>query len=208
MRRIAPPDPVLPSEGPTREARFRVLYDANFGPVLGYALRRCPQPEDAADVVSEVFLLAWRRLDDAPPGDARPWLFGVARNVLSNQQRSRRRRDRLAGRLRSVLTREVVPDPAAHSVQQDEVRRTLAKLSADDRELLTLVGWDGLEPGEAAHVLGISAGAARMRLSRARQRFRALHRHELPTHQLPCDAANPDGHVLVSESDDATMERR
>ena len=49
------------------EQQFRALYDGNFAAVLGYILRRVEQPADAADVVSEVFLVAWRRLDEAPP---------------------------------------------------------------------------------------------------------------------------------------------
>lgn len=156
------------------EQQFRALYDGNFAAVLGYALRRVEQPADAADVVSEVFLVAWRRLDEAPGGDGRPWLFGIARHVLANYHRGLRRRHRLGGRLRDALTRDVVPDPAVSLAEWDRVRRMLMKLGPDDRELLMLVGWDGLTPSEAAGVIGIAPGAARMRLARARQRFREL----------------------------------
>lgn len=156
------------------EHQFRALYDGNFAAVLGYALRRVEQPADAADVVSEVFLVAWRRLDEAPGGDGRPWLFGIARHVLANYHRGLRRRHRLGGRLRDALTRDVVPDPAVGLAEWDRVRRMLMKLGPDDRELLMLVGWDGLTPSEAAGVIGIAPGAARMRLARARQRFREL----------------------------------
>lgn len=156
------------------EQQFRALYDGNFAAVLGYALRRVEQPADAADVVSEVFLVAWRRLDEAPGGDGRPWLFGIARHVLANYHRGLRRRHRLGGRLRDALTRDVVPDPAVGLAEWDRVRRMLMKLGPDDRELLMLVGWDGLTPSEAAGVIGIAPGAARMRLARARQRFREL----------------------------------
>lgn len=156
------------------EHQFRALYDGNFAAVLGYALRRVEQPADAADVVSEVFLVAWRRLDEAPGGDGRPWLFGIARHVLANYHRGLRRRHRLGGRLRDALTRDVVPDPAVSLSEWDRVRRMLMKLGPDDRELLMLVGWDGLTPSEAAGVIGIAPGAARMRLARARQRFREL----------------------------------
>ncbi|GAB2973724.1 RNA polymerase sigma factor [Nocardioides montaniterrae] len=153
------------------ELGFRALYDASFAAVLGYALRRVDQPADAADVVSEVFLVAWRRYAEVPPGDARPWLFGIARHVLNNTHRSGRRRDRLGARLRTTLARDVVPDPATGVAAWDEVRRALLQLSPDDRELLMLVGWDGLTPTEAAYVLGIAPGTARMRLARARDRF-------------------------------------
>ncbi|GAB3855207.1 hypothetical protein GCM10028801_10390 [Nocardioides maradonensis] len=168
------------------ERRFRALYDGSFSAVLGYALRRVEQPADAADVVSEVFLVAWRRYDEAPPGDARPWLFGIARHVLSNAHRSGRRRERLGARLRGVLARDVVPDPAIGVAEWDRVRRTLLRLGPDDRELLMLVGWDGLTPSEAAEVIGIAPGTARMRLARARERFQ---RH------WAGDAAATPGHV-------------
>lgn len=154
------------------ERRFRALYDGSFSAVLGYALRRVEQPADAADVVSEVFLVAWRRYDEAPAGDARPWLFGIARLVLSNARRSGRRRERLGARLRGSLGADVMPDPAIGVAEWDRVRRVLLKLGPDDRELLMLVGWDGLTPTEAAEVIGIAPGTARMRLARARERFR------------------------------------
>lgn len=175
------------------ERRFRALYDGSFAAVLGYALRRVDQPADAADVVSEVFLTAWRRYDEAPPGDARPWLFGIARHVLHNARRSGRRRERLAGRLRSTLSRDVVPDPAIGVAEWQRVRQVLLRLGPDDRELLMLVGWDGLTPAEAATVLGIEPGAARMRLARARARFR---RHWGADAEDPgSDARGPAGHV-------------
>jgi DNA-directed RNA polymerase specialized sigma24 family protein len=64
-----------PSSPDPRRDRFRLIYDANYAPLLGYALRRGRTVEDAADIVAETFLVAWRRLDDIPAGDeARPWL--------------------------------------------------------------------------------------------------------------------------------------
>lgn len=189
MTRSAVPDPAhdpVPDAEPDDVQRFRALYDANFTAVLGYALRRVDQPADAADVVSEVFLVAWRRYDEAPPGDGRPWLFGIARHVLANYHRSARRRQRLGARLRDTLRRDVVPDPAVDVAEWDRVRRTLLRLAPDDRELLMLVGWDGLTPTEAAGVIGIAPGTARMRLARARERFRAVWG----------DAEEGTGHVL------------
>ncbi len=183
------------------EQQFRALYDGNFAAVLGYALRRVEQPADAGDVVSEVFLVAWRRLDEAPAGDGRPWLFGIARHVLANYHRGQRRRQRLGGRLRDALARDVVPDPASGVAEWDRTRRILMQLGPDDRELLMLVGWDGLTPSEAAAVIGIGAGAARMRLARARQRFRALV-------EPGSDGAPPTGHVESVPFEVATGERR
>ncbi|WHP17872.1 RNA polymerase sigma factor [Cellulomonas sp. ES6] len=96
----------------TPDERFAALFERTHRPLLAYALRRVSDPADAADVVAETFLVAWRRLDDVPAGEAaRPWLFGVARRVLANHYRGERRRDALADRLRDQLT-EVVPQPA------------------------------------------------------------------------------------------------
>jgi DNA-directed RNA polymerase specialized sigma24 family protein len=66
------------------------------------------QAEDAADVVAETFLVAWRRIDDLPPGrEGRLWLYGVARRVCANHLRGVRRRHRLAERLREELMTQV-----------------------------------------------------------------------------------------------------
>ncbi|MFI7585784.1 RNA polymerase sigma factor [Spongisporangium articulatum] len=163
-------------ESPAEE--FRRLYTADVEPLLRYALRRVPSPEDAADVVAEVFLTAWRRIGDVPPGnEARLWLYGVARNVLANRARGEARRERLADRLRQALEHRAASaaragDPA-EAVGVLEVRTALARLSDDDRELLTLSAWEELEPREIAAVLGLEPGVVRTRLSRARARLRA-----------------------------------
>ncbi|HEY3140934.1 MAG TPA: sigma factor, partial [Acidimicrobiales bacterium] len=82
--------------GSRRREEFEELYRAQVRSLLAYALRRVDHPEQAADVVAETMLVAWRRLDQVPPGDeARLWLFGVARRVLANQRRGSARRDRL-----------------------------------------------------------------------------------------------------------------
>jgi RNA polymerase sigma-70 factor (ECF subfamily) len=70
-----------------REARFRRLCEAHTAAVLAYALRRVPR-EDAADVVAETFLVAWRRVDEVDERSALPWLYGVARRVVLSQQRA------------------------------------------------------------------------------------------------------------------------
>lgn len=157
-----------------RSARFTELFDANLCGVLAYSLRRVGDPADAADVAADTFLVAWRRLDEVPAGaEARPWLFGVARRVLANHDRSRRRRDRLADGLRERLTRIALPDPADGVVQAAALRAGLAALHPDDRELLGLTAWEGLTPNEIALVVDIPAATVRTRLHRARNRLRA-----------------------------------
>jgi len=154
------------------EARFARLYEEQRRDLLAYALRRTPSPEDAADLVAEVFLVAWRRLEDVPPGaEARLWLYGVTRRLLANQLRGERRRVRLAERLRADLAGGLGSEPAPE--ERTDVLRALARLGSDDREVLMLAGWEELTPGEISHVLGIPAATARTRLHRARRRFRA-----------------------------------
>jgi RNA polymerase sigma-70 factor (ECF subfamily) len=164
---------VTVSSGTEHEDRFRRVYAANFEALLGYALRRVEQPADAADVVAETFLVAWRR-EIPPDGEARLWLYGVARRVLANHQRGGVRRERLGQRLRQRLAGAVVPDPATEVPDRLDVRAALDRLGDLDREVLQLTVWEGLEPREAAAVLGVSPAVVRTRLSRARARLREL----------------------------------
>ena len=147
--------------------------------VLGYALRRSASREDALDVVAETFATAWRRRADLPSDleDARPWLFGIARNCLANSLRSTGRAGRLGERLAAAFEPGAVPDPAVvheQSADAARVREALRELSEEDRELITLVAWEGLSPVEVATALGLSAGTTRVRLHRARGRLRLL----------------------------------
>jgi RNA polymerase sigma-70 factor (ECF subfamily) len=156
------------------QARFNRLYREQGRAILAYALRRVEEPEDAADVVAETFLVAWRRLEDVPLDDgARLWLYGVARLVVSNLRRSERRRTRLGARLAETLRTELATHEPPRG-EAAEVLRAIGELGPDDRELLLLVSWEGLSPGEAARVLGTSGIAVRSRLHRARRRLRAL----------------------------------
>jgi len=155
-----------------RRRRFGAMYAEHHARVLGYVLRRTDSPDDAADVLAETFLVAWRRLDDMPSGEvSRLWLYGVARRILANHHRGERRRTKLADRVREELTARlplVVP-----SGEGTPFAAAFRSLSDDDREVLALHGWEGLDAGEIASVLGFSRNAARIRLHRARLRLRA-----------------------------------
>jgi RNA polymerase sigma factor (sigma-70 family) len=154
-----------------RRRQFEELYQAHRGQVLGYALRRVEQPEDAADVISEVFVIAWRRLEQIPDGDAaRLWLYGTARRVLANHRRGERRRYALAARLRDELAAHEARAPVGRELST--LAEAFRRLSESDQELLALEGWEGLGPAEIAAVLGCSRNAARIRLHRARRRLR------------------------------------
>lgn len=148
-----------------RTDRFDRIYEEHATAVLAYALRRCDAGR-ADDVLSDVFLTVWRRLDDVPV-EPRAWLLGVARRVLSNQHRALRRQEAVRERLRAHA-----PTFSGSDLGGGDLAAALEALSERDRELLLLIAWDGLSPQEAADVLGIRAGALSMRLSRARARLR------------------------------------
>lgn len=143
---------------------------AHYEGVLGYLRRRAPA-DAAAEVAADAFLVAWRRLDEVPPGAAGPWLIGVARRTLANRRRGERRGLALVRRL-GGMAEVVAPDPAERTGHDQAVREAFGRLSARDRETLALVAWEGLAPREAAAALGLPAQVVTARLFRARRRLR------------------------------------
>jgi RNA polymerase sigma factor (sigma-70 family) len=153
-----------------RRGAFEELFNAHYWAVRAYVLRRGPSAS-AEDVVAETFLIAWRRLDSLGD-DPLPWLFGVARRVMANQQRAEHRRSALAARLRELVGGESSPwEPLA--AMSEELAVAMVRLSPTEREALLLVAWEGLEPARAARAAGCSAAAFRARLHRARRHVTA-----------------------------------
>ena len=183
-----------------------MLYRAHGRSLLAYALRRVERAEDAADVVAESMLVAWRRPDAVPHGDeARLWLFGVAHRVLANHRRGEHRRDRLGDRLRDDLRRLVTLDLVADVDTNLTVQAALDALDDDDRELLHLTAWEGLEPQEIARVMSIPAATARSRLHRARRRLRRrLDQADAGSDERPAVAGHvdDDGRRLVGDAEE------
>jgi RNA polymerase sigma factor (sigma-70 family) len=174
------------------KARFTSLYDAHYRRVLGYALLRA-EPTAAQDVVSETFLIAWRRFGDIPQAAALPWLLGVARNLLRRQRDAGRREQALVGRIALLTTAAdlVEWDLAEHVVERETALAALVSLSDTDVEAMVLATWYGLTPRQAATVVGSSATAFAVRLHRARQRLtQALRTANAPTPRLPSHAVD------------------
>ncbi|HSU02125.1 MAG TPA: sigma-70 family RNA polymerase sigma factor [Nocardioides sp.] len=162
-----------PDGSSQREQRFGVLYDAAYVDLLRFVSRRV-HASHAEDVVGDVMLVAWRRLEDVPVdlSAARAWLFGVARNTLLNTRRREDRHAGLAVRLADVrhgLHVGDLPDLISHQV---DIAAAWPLLSALHQEAIALSVLDGLSAPEAASVLGISPTAFRLRLSRARRTLR------------------------------------
>ena len=173
-----PPPTPTDDPPPSPDDLFEDAYRSSGTAVLGYALRRSGSREDALDVVAETFAVAWRRRTHLPvdPDEARPWLFGIARRVLANTARSTVRAGRLGQRLADSFSEAPLPDPSTIHEGRAESRlvlEALEQLSPEDRELVTLIAWEGLTPGQAAAALGVPPGTARVRLHRARTRLRA-----------------------------------
>jgi RNA polymerase sigma factor (sigma-70 family) len=155
-----------------RKRRFEALFDSYGSDIVAYCGWRAGAG-DAQDAVAEVFLTAWRRLDDVPEGDAaRVWLYAAARRVIANQRRSQRRRAALQER----LAFEAASTPPKSTADDEEtlVYEALHRLSPRDREVLLLAEWEGLSPAQIARVVGCLTVTARGRLHRARRRFRAV----------------------------------
>src|SRR5690242_5665228 len=152
--------------------RLEQLFRDHGDALLGYLLRRSADAEDASDAFADVMLVAWRRLDKVPAGDeARLWLFGVARRTLANAQRSARRRARLGERLRQELS-AAAASTTTDFAEFELVHEAIRRLPEQQREVLLLSAWEGLEPTEIAAVIGVIPATARTRLRRARNRLR------------------------------------
>ncbi|MEU4541759.1 RNA polymerase sigma factor [Nonomuraea dietziae] len=145
--------------------RFTTMYDECRQRVWAYVVARAGR-QVADEVVSETFAIAWRKLDQVP-GNALPYLLGIARNVLRDSVREEARREGLAREMRGW----VVGDVADQVAERMGVLRAMARLSQDERELLILVAWQGLSSRDAARVVGCSVPAFKVRLHRARKRL-------------------------------------
>jgi RNA polymerase sigma-70 factor (ECF subfamily) len=150
---------------------FAQVFDRHFDAVHGYLRRRVGGA--AEDLAAETFtraLAGWSGFDAAR--DVRPWLFGIATNLVHDHRRAEARRLRAYAREagRSEPPGDG-PDPAGRIDAAREVRRAAAAIGGlrpDDRDVLLLVAWAELSYEECAEALGIPVGTVRSRLSRAR----------------------------------------
>ncbi|WP_104435203.1 RNA polymerase sigma factor [Kineococcus xinjiangensis] len=152
---------------------MHALVEAHGRDLLAYLERRTSPVEDAADLLSETLLTAWRRVGDLPGEDeaARMWLFVTARNVLANHRRAQQRRTSLTERLRTALVEHHRNLPTVHGAAEEAaeaVREAIAALPEAQRELVTLVHWDGFSLTEAATLTAVPASTARSRYAKAR----------------------------------------
>jgi RNA polymerase sigma-70 factor (ECF subfamily) len=170
-------DPPSRTDPAGRDARFRRLFDEHHPLVLRYAVRRCASASAAEDAAAEVFLVAWRRLDEVP-ADSLPWLYATARGVIANQRRGARRQEALVSRVHWEASLAAQDS----STVDGELLAALARIPDAEREALLLVAWEGLDRRRAARAMGCSLPAFAARLHRARRRLAAeLERRRSPS---------------------------
>jgi len=152
--------------------------------VHGFLARRAGR-QIADDLLGEVWIRAFAGRDGFDPGrhqDARPWLYGIARNVLRAHWRGRRTAEQPAAtQAGQVGQADLATDPwdevidrLDSAAQARTLSGALRALPPAEREVLLLVAWEQLTPTQAAAVLGIPPGTARSRLHRARAALRPV----------------------------------
>jgi RNA polymerase sigma factor (sigma-70 family) len=153
-----------------RPQAFATIYDRHFDIVHGYLARRAGT-DGADDLAATTFVIAFERRATFRPEagvSARPWLFGIATNLMRNEWRAERR-------ALAAITTLAGAAPAAESASEPAgLGEALAALDADHRDVLLLYAWEGFSYQEIAAALGIKVGTVRSRLSRARARLRPL----------------------------------
>lgn len=158
------------------QATFEEVVGEVLEPVRKYLARRT-DPTTAEDVLAEVLLVLWRRLEDIPESRL-PWAYGIARHALANAARGARRQQRLAAKIAATDPPSEVAVEDSPAV--DQVRTAVALLPERDAELLRLWAWEDLSTAEIAQVLAISTNAASIRLHRAREKLRTILRKQEP----------------------------
>jgi RNA polymerase sigma factor (sigma-70 family) len=171
----APSDAVVIERSLRRPERFAAVFDRHYAAIHGYVARRLGAAL-ADDVASETFLVAFDRRHryDLGQPDAKPWLYGIASNLVARHRRAEVRRYRMTARAAVEDAVDGHGESTDGRLDAQALRSRLAAALADlnrrDREVLLLVAWAQLSLEETARALGIPAGTARSRLHRARTR--------------------------------------
>ena len=157
-----------------KQTKLRLAFNAHYEAISRYCHRRLPAA-DANDATAQVFAVAWRRIDDMPSDEGTlPWLYTVARHQVSSTRRSARRLSNLRIKLYLQADR-LEPGPEAlvvRNAEQEQLLEAMAKLRAQDREILLLRAYEHLTIAEIATVLDCSVEAAKKRAARALTRLR------------------------------------
>lgn len=176
-------------------ARFGRIFGEHHESVSRYCHRRLPS-DDANDATAEVFVVAWKKIENMPPGDhTLLWLYGVARNEVRRFRRSIRRRRALQTKLSGQAS---YPDPGPEIVvvrnaERERLVGALERLKPQDQEVLRLRAYEHLTLAEVAIVLGCSVPAAKQRSARAVKRLRRAANLPGPQGAMPGSRAMQKG---------------
>lgn len=180
---------------------FAAIFDRHFVIIYRYVARRIG-PDDAEDIAGEAFRIAFERRHafDSSWSSARPWLYGIATNVMRGRSRSESRRVRAVQRatVAAAVTHadddfERAADRLDADDQMERVGHAIAQLADGDRDALLLFAVEGLSYGDVAHALSIPVGTVRSRINRARTQVRELLNHAGQLH--------PDRHHTEGDHD-------
>jgi len=157
--------------------QFTVVFRRHAPYIQRYVVRRLG-PDAADDIVAETFLLAFRQRHTYDPAraDARPWLYGIATNLIGRHRLAETRQYRALARTGTDPATESFTDLADDRVSASAASRRLAaglaRLPEELRDTLLLVAWGDLSYGETAAALSVPVGTVRSRVSRARSKLR------------------------------------
>ncbi|UUV32678.1 RNA polymerase sigma factor [Amycolatopsis roodepoortensis] len=166
---------------------FSAIFDRHAAHIHRYLVRRIG-PTAAEDALGEAFLVAFRKRAgyDTERRDARPWLYGIATNLVAQRRREEAKELKLREALGPPSHEEGHAERVAEQVTAEAMGKlldsALAELADGDRDALTLFAGEGLSYEEVASALGIPLGTVRSRLNRARRKVReALGRPDTTT---------------------------
>jgi RNA polymerase sigma-70 factor (ECF subfamily) len=158
---------------------FEAVFEAHYEEIRRYIGRRL-DPDVAEDLAAETFLIAFRQRErfDSGLGEVRPWLYGIATNLIGRHRRAEVRRYRALARTGPPPDDEGhdqrIVDRLSASVTVDRLAGALARLSQGERDVVLLIAYGGLGYDEVAAALGIASGTVASRLSRARTKLREV----------------------------------
>ncbi|MGH3067140.1 MAG: RNA polymerase sigma factor [Streptosporangiaceae bacterium] len=173
-----PPDGEVIERSRCEPELFALLFRRHANGIGRYAARRLG-PGPAEDIVAETFLAAFRQRGgyDVTRADARPWLYGIAGNLIRRHHRGEARELRALARTGTDPVAESFTDRADARLAADAASRAVAaavaSLDPGQRDVLLLITWADLTYDQVAEALGVPEGTVRSRMNRARVRLRA-----------------------------------
>lgn len=157
---------------------FGALFEEHAADIYAFCFRRTADGRASEDLAQAVFLEAWRKREelDLSPDEVRPWLFGVALNLLRNHRRSLRRHRAALARLPRPRPDSDLGEDVVQRLEDEQRARAALDcfrvLSRDEQDVVALCAWAELTYDQAAQVLGVPVGTVRSRLARARDKVK------------------------------------